>query len=128
MTTAVPETKPPSNGHGGYRPGSGRPRKTEQNDAHTLLAKAKAKHESYKAQLAELTYKREIGELMTRQHVEQTTATAYAAVAQSILALPDRLERHAGLTPAQAEIAQQAIHEVLEDLAQRLSDFAEVSP
>jgi len=64
--------------------------------------------------------------LLTRQHVEQTTATAFAAVAQSILALPDRLERYAGLTPAQSEIAQQSIHEVLEDLAQRLSEFADL--
>jgi len=127
MTTAVPETEKPSSGHGGYRPGAGRKKKTEQNDAHTLLAKAKAKHESYKAQLAELAYRREVGELLTRQHVEQTTATAFASISQSILALPDRLERHAGLTPAQSEIAQQAIHEVLDDLAQRLSVFGETS-
>lgn len=58
--------------------------------------------------------------------VEQSVATAFAAVAQSVLALPDQLERRAGLTPTQSESAQQAIHETLNDLAERLANFATV--
>jgi len=64
--------------------------------------------------------------LIPDSEVEQAVATAFAAVAHSVLALPDQLERRAGLTPAQSESAQQAIHETLSDLAERLAKFATV--
>ena len=76
------------------------------------------------------TRRRELQErdrhLIPESEVEQTTATAYAAIAQSILALPDQLERRVGLTPAQSEAAQVAIHDTLNDLAERLANFAAV--
>ena len=59
--TEVPKSTP---GHGGKREGAGGvpiargPRtKTEQNDAYTILAKARAKRETYKAHIEELKYR-----------------------------------------------------------------------
>ena len=59
--------------------------------------------------------------LIPESEVEQTVATAFSAVAQSMLALPDQLERRAGLTPTQSEIVQAAVHETLTELSERLS-------
>lgn len=64
--------------------------------------------------------------LIPDSEVEQTVATAFASVAQAMLALPDNLERRAGLTPSQSDAIQQAIHESLNDLAERLSNLATV--
>ena len=65
-------------------------------------------------------------ELIPEAEVEQTVATAFSAVAQSMLALPDQLERRAGLTPTQSEIVQAAVHETLTELSERLSELATV--
>lgn len=124
MTMDAKEKAPKTNSHGGRRPGAGRPRKTEQNDAHTLLAKAKAKHESYKAQMAEIAYKKEIRDLITAAEVEETVGTAFASIAQTMLALSDNLERRAGLSPDQTESVESIIHESLTELADRLSSVA----
>jgi phage terminase Nu1 subunit (DNA packaging protein) len=67
-------------------------------------------------------------ELIPESEVEQTVATAFSAVAQSMLALPDQLERRAGLTPAQSEIVQAAVHETLTELSERLSALATLEP
>lgn len=76
------------------------------------------------------TRRRELQErdrhLIPDGEVEQTIATAFAAVAQSMLALPDDLERRAGLSPAQSDAVQQAVHESLNDLADRLASLATV--
>lgn len=64
--------------------------------------------------------------LIPDSEVEQTVATAFAAVAQSMLALPDQLERRAGLSPAQSETVQLAVHETLTELSERLATLATV--
>lgn len=63
-------------------------------------------------------------ELIPATEVEEVVATSYAAVSQTLLSLPDNLERRAGLTPEQAERAEEAIHETMNDLADRLAQFA----
>lgn len=74
------------------------------------------------------TRRRELQErdrhLIPDGEVEQTIATAFATVSQSVLALPDQLERRAGLTPAQSDAVQSAVHESLNDLADRLANLA----
>lgn len=120
MTTTVPETKPPSNGHGGYRPGSGRPRKTEQNDANTLLAKAKAKRETYKAQLAELEYKKAVGELIPRDEVVATWIDHIQIAKGRLMALPSRVSADVAQTSDLKRI-EQTIRAALFDIIQELA-------
>ena len=87
------ESKPrkSSPGHGGYRPGSGRKPKTEQNDAYTVLAKAKAKRESYAAQLAELEYKKAVGEVISADIVLAQWQEMFSNVRARLLSLPAHL-------------------------------------
>ena len=92
--TDVPKSTP---GHGGARPGAGRPPKagrtprTEQNDAYTILAKAKAKNETYKAQLAELQYKQASGELIRVDEAKAVWAEEVQRVKNKLLHLPARV-------------------------------------
>lgn len=95
---------------GGARPGAGRKPKTDDpSDPYILHAKARAKHEAYKANLAEQEFKKRAGELLDRAKVEQAAATMLAAVAQTLRSIPDNLERMAGLTPKQAEECERII-------------------
>ena len=66
------------------------------------------------------------GELVPRAEVEQVVATAFAAVTQDILAIPDRLERSHGIAPAVAELVEQGLSLALDGLAERLSKLAPV--
>jgi hypothetical protein len=66
-------------------------------------------------------------ELLHAAEVEESVGTAFSSVAQTLLALPDNLERRAGLTPGQAEAAEAAIHEAMTDLADRLAMLAPVT-
>lgn len=63
------------------------------------------------------------GQLLEVDDVEMAVSTAFASVAQAVFALPDYLERRAGLSPEQAEICQAAIYEMFNDLAERLGGF-----
>jgi phage terminase Nu1 subunit (DNA packaging protein) len=65
-------------------------------------------------------------ELLEAANVEEAVSTAFAAISQSLFALPDFLERRAGMTPEQAETCQAAIYESMNDLAERLAEFAPV--
>jgi len=65
-------------------------------------------------------------ELIPVAELEEAVITANAAVAQTLLSLPDNLERRAGLAPAQAEVIEQAIHEAMNDLADRMATLAPV--
>jgi len=95
--TDVPKSTP---GHGGARAGAGRrpannpngrTPKAEQNDAYTILAKAKAKHETYKAQLAELEYKRQARELIPADEVAEAWENQVSVAKGRLLALPARV-------------------------------------
>lgn len=63
-------------------------------------------------------------ELIQADELEASIGTSYASIAQSLLSLPDYLERRAGLSPEQAEVAESAIHEALDALADRLQSLA----
>lgn len=91
--TDVPKSTP---GHGGARPGAGRPKgsvKKDQNDAYTVLAKAKAKRETYMAQLAELEYKERSGQLINADRVSEIWRKHIETAKGRLLSIPGA---HAG--------------------------------
>jgi len=111
--------------HGGARPNSGPPKGTvidgdDPSNPYTLLAHARAKREFYRAKLSEVEYNAKTGELYERGEVLRVIRTAIAVFAEQMRSLPDRLERSAGLTPAQAELAEVEVDSQLEDLKAKL--------
>ena len=66
------------------------------------------------------------GELIPRPEVERVVATAFAALQQDTLAIPDRLERQHGIRPEVAEKVGHALHGALEAMAERLARLAPV--
>ena len=112
--------------YGGARPGSGRKKKTELNapgDPYIMLAKAKAKHEIFKANIAELEFKQRGGQLLERGHVEMAAARLHSFLAQSLRNLPDDLERRCGLDVSQAQFVQDYVDALTLDLEARLHEF-----
>ena len=65
-------------------------------------------------------------ELIPIAELEEVIGTAYASIAQTLLSMPDLLERRAGLPPEIAEQSEVIIHEAMNDLADRLQTFATV--
>jgi hypothetical protein len=123
VETDVPKSTP---GHGGKRPGAGRPPgsgrkpKVEQNDAYTLLAKAKAKREMYRAQMAELEYKQKNGELVQADEVAAAWAEQVMIAKGRLLNLPARLAPDIVNATDMRQIEQTiraAVVEVLEELS-----------
>lgn len=112
--------------HGGYRPGAGAkkgvsvPRTVDGSNHYAVLAAAKAKREMYRAALTEIEFKQKAGELYDRSEVLRVIATAIAVFAEQIRSLPDRLERQAGISPGQAEIAEEEVNTQLVELRNRL--------
>ena len=119
----------PAGQHGGYRPGAGRKPAGAQPidgpDPYIMLAKAKAKRELYKANLTEVEFKLKTAELYERGEVLRTIRTAIAIFSEQIRSLPDKLERVAGLTPAQAQIAEDEVNTQLENLRDKLAGIAD---
>ena len=73
----------------------------------------------------ELEFKIKSGEYVEREAVKQASATALAAVAQSLRSLPDTLERKLNITPEVAELIGAEIDATLDSLAE---DFALMTP
>ena len=65
-------------------------------------------------------------ELIPVAEVETAIATAWAAMAQGVRAIPDNLERRHGIDPAVAERVEDALHQELDALADRLAQLAPV--
>ena len=65
-------------------------------------------------------------ELIPAAEVEQAVATAFAAIAQDIRAIPDNLERRYGITPDVAEHVEAALFEAMDATADRLGALAPV--
>ncbi|MBF6987244.1 DUF1441 family protein [Cupriavidus sp. IK-TO18] len=115
-TTQPRATK--GNGHGGARAGAGRkPKDFVKPEATVDFEEARARNESAKADLNELEFKIKSGEYVARVAVVQATATAYAAIAQTLRSLPDHLERRLALAPEVAEEIGRQIDEALGELA-----------
>lgn len=110
-----------TNGHGGNRPGAGR----KPTDTGTRYREAHADKERALADIRLMEAATKAGELIPADEVAETVATAFQRIAQTIFALPDQLERRAGLTPEQAETAQRVIHDAMDGLA---DDLAELTP
>lgn len=111
-------------GHGGAREGSGRKPKTYQADAYTVLAKARAKRETHRAQLAELEWRQKSGELVSAAEVERVWSAQIIVAKTALLALPAKLAPElAPITdPARiAEIIRLQIHAALTALANSVS-------
>jgi multidrug resistance efflux pump len=108
--------------HGGARSGAGRkPSDYELSQARADLDEEKAKHERSKRLRSELQYQIDLGKVVSRQAVQQASATALSVMAQSLRSLPDNLERKLGLSPAVTEQIEQTIDAVLTDLAAALA-------
>jgi phage terminase Nu1 subunit (DNA packaging protein) len=123
----MPESKPQkphSPNHGGYRPGAGRKKKDPDSttDVYSILARAKAKHEMHRAQLAELDYRKRSGELLEKHDVEVAATRMHSAVAQFLRSLPDDLERKCALPPAAVEALEMAIDAATVELSERIAD------
>ena len=114
-------------GHGGARPGAGRPPKGEQADAYTELAIARAKRETYKAELAEMEYRQKAGELIPVALHERRMAAVLKVLAVTIESLPDVLERDAGITGLAVERAQMVCDRMRETMYKQLLELAEKS-
>ena len=107
-------------GRGGARPGSGPKPKAEQNDAYTVLAKAKAKHETYKAQLAELDYKERAGQLIEAARVGEIWRKHIETAKGRLLAIPSAHAQAVFRAASVAEVEQQlrdALMAVMEEIA-----------
>lgn len=111
---------PPKSTHGGFREGAGRKPKTDQNDAYTVLAKAKAKRETHRAQLAELEWKQKTGELVAVSEVTALWSQKVIEAKTALLSIPAKLAPEvAPITDPKriAEIVRQHIYAALDSLS-----------
>lgn len=66
-------------------------------------------------------------ELIPAAEVEQVVATAFAAIAQDIRAIPDNLERRLGIDSTVAEAIEGVLFETMDAIADRIASLASVS-
>ena len=122
--TVIPTIAPT---RGGARPGAGRKPKTDQNDAYTRLAKAKADHEEHKAKLAELELKRQTKELLPADEVAAAWADQIAIAKGRLLSLPSRVSGEVLRLKTQREIEdviKAGIVTILEELSHGASSHS----
>ena len=122
MTAAAPEVIPEIRpGRGGARPGAGRkPKSPDATDPYSILAKAKAKNESYKAELTLLEYRQRVGELIPKEEVAAAWVENIAIAKGRLLALPSRVSGEVLRLKTQREVEElikAAIVTILEELA-----------
>lgn len=81
-------------GHGGARPGAGRPKggSKKSQDAKDFEG-ARARNEAAKAKLNELDYLVKSGQYVAREAVRQAAATTIQSFVQSLRSISDGLER-----------------------------------
>jgi phage terminase Nu1 subunit (DNA packaging protein) len=107
-----------ANGHGGKRVGAGgKPEGYRPPQERLDLEVEKTRHEAIKADLAELTLRRERGELVVRAAGQQANATALARLTQALRSAPDELERKLGLSPEVISALGDAIDSALNQCA-----------
>jgi hypothetical protein len=66
-------------------------------------------------------------QLIPVAEVEETIATAFAALAADVRAIPDNLERRSGVSGDVAELVEEALNEAMDAMADRLAVLAPVS-
>lgn len=119
------QAKPRTGLSGGKREGAGRKSarvEAASADAYSRLVSAKAEREETNAARDLLKLRKEAGELCALGEVMQLYTTTIAIFVEQMRSLPDMLERKAGLSPRQAEMAADEIDEQLELLEKRLLD------
>jgi hypothetical protein len=109
-----------TNNHGGKRPGAGRKPKTEQRDDISEFHRARTRKETALAQIREYEAGERGGQLYGRGEVLRVIATSIAVFTEQLRSLPDSLERRAGLSPGQCELAERVVDGELEALRERL--------
>lgn len=88
------------------------------------LAEAQARERHFKASLAELEYRKQIGQLLERERVEAEAFRLARMVRDAILNIPSRL---AGILAAETD--QRKAHDLLErELRQALESLAAENP
>lgn len=80
----------------------------------------------YESEIKRRDLQRLDGELVPVEDVERVIATAFAAIAQELRALPDNLERRFGVPGDVAERVEEGVFRVMDELADRLSVLAPV--
>lgn len=112
------------------RPGAGRkvggPKNTKDiQDIHEDFSAARAKKETWLAEQAELNFKIAAGQYVPREDVQHASATAFAAISQTLRSIPDNLERKLGLSPEVAEEVSRLIDDAMEELSADLEKMCE---
>lgn len=87
-------------------------------------AAEKARVDHFRANILELQQAEAERRLIPAAEVEQTVATAFAAIAADLKAIPDNLERRHGISGTTAAEVERAIFEAMDALADRLATFA----
>ncbi len=129
MKTDCPITK--RNINGGKRRGAGaKPgnknaakKSASREDAYERLAKAKADHEEYKAELARLKLREQAGEVCRVDGVSRFFATTIAVLTDNLRSVPDKAERSAGLNPDQAVLVLGLINDALAECKAALESY-----
>lgn len=80
----------------------------------------------YDGEKRRLEIEERMGQLIPVAEVEAATAQAFATIAQCLRAIPDNLERSAGVAPEVAEAVGRMIDDSMDALADRLSKLAPV--
>ena len=123
-TPVIPAIRP---GRGGARPGAGRkPKSPDASDPYSILAKAKAKNETIKAELTLLEYKQRTGELIPKDEVAAAWADQIAIAKGRLLSLPSRVSGEVLRLKTQREIEEVikgAIVVILEELSDGASRY-----
>lgn len=88
---------------------------------------ARARNESAKADLNELEFQVKLGTYVLRSEVQAATATALAALSQTLRAVPDNLERKLGVSPDVALEVGYLIDAALNDVANRFEELTQAN-
>lgn len=89
---------------------------------------ARARNESAKADLNELDLAIKRGEYVLRSAVQEATATALSALAQTLRSVPDNLERKLGVSPELALEVGIQIDAALNDVAAKFEEMGDEGP
>lgn len=97
----------------------------DQTNISVRKAKADMLEKEWKAKQAELDYRKDAGEYLSRSAFREASSTLLAEVAQALRSLPDILERKCNLLPDQITLVERAIDDTLLSLSQGLEKFTE---
>ena len=113
------EQAAPTGQHGGKREGAGRP-KVKDSGVYARIAELKAKTMEVTLKDKHLEFLKKQGKVYDKDEIDRTVSEMIAVFVDICRSLPDQLERDAGLTPAQAEKAEDIINENLELMRENL--------